>query len=197
MKTEIGRFRLVGYACIFFLAIIVAVNSTFSWYDRNKADDEFGHILNYSQTGKVTDNTPKTISTYLGADNGGIISYSDTEFTGNITVFPNKPIYFKTVIKDEGGSGDANVSLYVDGLSCSQNLGADYHIGITSPEKAYKSVKGNAVGELIEIGKICIEDNLTVKSNGTVEIYWFIKVDNTDFSGSGTLTPGSMYITFN
>lgn len=197
MKKGNKALKLVAYGGVLLMALLVAVGSTFSWYDRNETASANAHVMNYSKSGKITSNSPKTIRTYLGTDTDGIITYSDTELSGNVTALPNKLMHFKTVIEDTGNAGESNISLYIGGLTCTTNLGGAYHIGLTSPEKTYKPVTGSTDGDFIKTEKICLEDNLTVASNGSVEIYWFIKVDKTDFTGAGTITLDSLYTVFN
>lgn len=189
--------KLATCCVVWLMALLVAVGSTFSWYDRSVTADANARILNYSQSGRITSNAPKTIRTYLGTENGGVITYSDAELSGNVTVLPNRPVYFKTVIEDSGNVGESNISLYSKGFTCTANLGNAYHIGLLSPEKTCKAVTASASGNVFQMDRICIADNLTVPSNGSVEVCWFIQVDNPDFSGTGTLTPEILYTVFN
>lgn len=191
------------FTCLFvvLLTVFMTVGSTFSWYDRTKSSDKtVSKVLSYTKSGTVTSQSPKTITTFVGADSNGVISY-DTPLsdTGEITLYPGKPTYLKTVIADTGNSGDSAVSLYVSGFSCTTNMGGGYHIGLVSPEKTYNSLNGSTDGEKIVFGQFCIEDQITVPSNSSVEIYWFILPDATDFSGAGTgtFTVGNMYTVFN
>ena len=93
--------------------------------------------------------------------------------------------YFKTVITETGNGGDSVVSLYIDSIKA----GANFSVGLTSPEKTYESVtvSGGAVYDY------CIEDYILVRNLDSTEIYWFIR-----YSGSTPLELGkSFYYTNN
>lgn len=196
MKSNKKSIMIIS--CILMLAIFLAVSvvTTFSWYDRTKMDDAYAHIIDYSLTAKTAGNGPKTIKTYAGTLEDGVLKFSDTEVSGNITTYPGKVNYFKTVITETNNIGDSVISVNYDSISLSSNVGGGCHIGLTSPEKTYKEIKGTTSNDKIVFSDVCIEDEVIVKSEDTVEVYWYFQADNEDYEGTGTLTLGNLYYVY-
>lgn len=187
MKKEYRGFKVVSHIAILFLVLLIAVSTTFSWYDRSKSDDVSSYRLDYSQTGKVNGAGEKTVKTYAGTNSNGIVTYSETELADSreFDVVSGEATYFKTVITETDNAGDSVVSLYLDNLTCTSGT---LKVGIVGPEKTY--IEHEDTDSTFE--NLCIEDNLIVKSQGTVEIYWFVIAD-----ADGTIELGNFYIVHN
>lgn len=207
MKRQLNISRLVTIVSALALAVIMAVGSTFSWYNRpqNTADVSNVKKLNYSVTGKV--NAPRSVQmkTYLGIEDKGEFTYND-EVSTSVAFSAGENIkYFKTDI-DITNNGDALVSLYLQGLTYS-NLGEKFSIGIINPEKTLKkySVTG-ATGVYVK-DFVCISDNVVIPTDmdddgqefdSDLTVYWYIKFDNpNDKADIRELNLGKMHLVYN
>lgn len=202
MKKNRSSYNLISRIAILSLVLLLAVGSTFSWYDRTKRDDETGNTLKYSVAGSVNANVNKvTVDTFLGTKEDGIVSYSKSAIptsgvNTDIDTNPGELTYFKTVISDKGNAGDFLISLYLSQFSCRSDMGDKVHIGIIGPEKTYNQYTGVSSGLSYIVEPMLIEDNLYLKSNGSIEVYWFIEVD-ASYSGTGVVNLGVPYVVNN
>ncbi len=180
MKKAMNICKLISCIAMAVLMAVMVVGTSFSWYDRTQTVDDAKYgILNYTQVGKVTSKSA-TFDTYQGTVDNGAISYAETALAKNakVSVPAGEAVYFKTLITN-GNYGKSSVALYLDDANKYGNL----DIGIVSPEKTYKTYKG---GDML-----CIEDYITMDSQQTVEVYWFVK------AGSAmTLDLSQMYIVY-
>ncbi len=187
MKKEISFVRLLSIIAILLLTVIMAVTSTFAWYPRTSSETDEMRIFRDRRSLTVVGHGKKEITTYIGANDNGHVTYDEVLSASNRVIPHNDEniYYFKTVITESGNGGAAPVSLYVDSIKAST---ATVQIGLTGPEKTYKAypvTSGYA-------GNICIEDNIIVESNGSVEVYWFIK-----YTGTTELQIGNFYYFYN
>lgn len=177
------------------IATLFAVN-TFSWYNRTAIthNDKGYNLLTYEKTGSINyDTGDSTVVTYLGTIKKGEIVYDETtpvSDTQAVSVKAGTPTYFKTVITNNDTSGDSMISLYLSSLSWSSSLGNTIHIGIYGPEKTYANVTSSTQNA----GRTCIEDNIVLEKNTSVEVIWFVK---SDAAADGTVTLGSQYPVYN
>lgn len=188
MKNRISLPKAVTLVALLMFAMTLLVTSTFSWYPRAEVNSEDTYqTLRYVQTGKVTGWGLKTVKTYLGTSENGNVSYSDTELVANtnIPVNDEKIYYFKTVITETENNGVSAISLYLDKIKAS---GSSISVGLTSPEKTYEKVSLTSGS----VSDYCLEDNIIIQTNGTVEIYWFI-----NYSGTIALQLGNFYYMHN
>lgn len=176
------------------LVLTMATDYTFSWYDRYPTESETGNMLSYIQTGKVNNSVSqdRTVQTFAGTMNNGVITYSNTAVSGAVTVKPGEACYFKTVITDNAGVGASVVSLFVKKITVSSNLTDSIYIGLVGSEKTYERCSGNNY----QFNNVCIEDNIYVANNATVEVYWFVK-SNATFTSDGTVTLDAQYLVYN
>ncbi len=187
MKNRISFLKLLSLIALLMLSLTLVVTSTFSWYPRTSSNSQPVNSFRYALSGIVTGGGNKNIETFVGTNENGHIYYSDTAL-GTDRVIPvnsEQVYYFKTVITETGNGGDSVVSLYIDSIKA----GANFSVGLTSPEKTYESVtvSGGAVYDY------CIEDYILVRNLDSTEIYWFIR-----YSGSTPLELGkSFYYTNN
>lgn len=183
MKKELRLTKALTLAALLMLALLITVTSTFSWYPRTSSTTSATLKLNYERTDQVSGIGTKTVKTYLGTQSNGHVTYAATELAANSAVPVNndKIYYFKTVITDTSSVGDSVISLYLDKITASVS---SIQIGLTSPEKTYKTatLTGGSVSNY------CLEDNIIISSQGSVEIYWFIK-----YTGSLSFTLGNFY----
>ena len=198
MKKEYFALRVLAIALAFALIASLAVFSVYSWYDRTKRDDEAGHLLSYTQTGRVNNTTGISVKTYAGIADNGAVTYEDTELQGAVDVKAGELSYFKTVITDTANAGGAVISLYLKGFIYNSSLGEKIHIGIVNPEKTYVEYSGvlSDTGTDCTIDNLCLEDNIIVDNNGTVEVYWFVK-PSTSITATDALNIGTMCIAYN
>ena len=196
MKKEYFVRRVLIVALVLTLVASMAVFSVFSWYDRTARDNETGNILSYTQTGKVNNTSGVTVTTYLGTLKDGAVEYSETPVSGAIDVKAGQPVYFKSVVTDTANAGGAVVSLYIKDLSYASSLGEELHIGLVGPEKTYKEYSTSVSGGNYLVDTFCLEDNIFVENNGTVEVQWFIKPSAFVTVEEG-IKPGSIYIAYN
>lgn len=194
MKESRNYLRFISYIAMLVLTLTMATSSTFSWYSRHPGDGGEGNLLRYTQTAKVnnTVSDKRTVVTYAGTDNNGVIEYSDTAVSGAVTVAPGEPCYFKSVITDTAGSGDSIVSLYLKRISISTNMSNEVYIGIIGPEKTYKQYRASDY----KLNEVCIEDNLYLANDGTIVVYWFIKSE-ASYSDNATVTLDTQYLVYN
>ena len=194
MKKDRSNLRLISYIVMLALVLTMAAGSTFSWYNRTKVAGGESNKLIYSQTGMVNNaaSEERTVATYAGTSENGVVSYSETAVSGAVTAKAGEVTYFKTVITDTANAGDSMVSLYLQSITLSSNMGNEFHIGLVGPEKTYKSYTctNNAAN------KVCVEDNIFLENNGTVEVYWFVKPDTANAT-DGTITLGAQYLVYN
>ena len=204
MKNEKGNLRVISFIVVMILATILVVGSTASWYDRTPTSAGTTNKLKYSQSAKINNGSTISVETYVGKNNNGVITYetklSDVNSIESVSGSVN---YFKTVLTDQSNKGDSIVSLYLKSLSCSNLTNNDIHIGILGPEKTYKSFVGNAVNGNYVVNSACIEDNVLVKNNTSIdsdlkhtEIYWFVET-NVNANAKGTIVLGDLYVVAN
>ncbi len=200
MKKSKGSFKLFSHILILVLCVLIAVVATFSWYGRSTASAGMGNELRYTQTGKISGKGGEP-QTFIGTDenNDGIIEYtpiSDLNSALSITE-PGAVHYFRTVITDSSTStGDSMLSVYLENFSYSQAMGSAVKIGLTQPEKTYKSFTTTPSGGKYTIGSLELEDNIKLEQGGTVTIDWFIEVASS-YAGNGSITLGTMHIVYN
>lgn len=195
MKKNSSGYILLSRIAILLLVMCLAVGTTFSWYDRSKRDDEEGHVLKYNLTGNVNANLEDvTVETYLGTNKDGVVTYGEDALvaSADVPVVAGELAYFRTVITSANSPGDALVSLYLSQFSCKSSMGNKVHIGVIGPEKIYNQFTGTASGSSYVVKPMLIEDNLVLKSNGVVEVYWFLEVEV-----SGSVNIGTPYVVNN
>lgn len=188
MKNGKKIVKVLSIISILMLTVVMAVTSAFAWYPRTSSEtDEAMLIFRDRRSLTVVGHGKKTITTYVGSNDKGHVSY-DKELGSANRVIPlnsDKIYHFKTVITETGNGGAAPISLYIDSIKAST---ATVQIGLTGPEKTYKAypvTDGYAEN-------VCIEDNVIIDSNGTVEIYWFVK-----YAGTTKLQIGNLYYYYN
>lgn len=187
MKTKYSVLRIISLMSLLMLVLLLAITSTFSWYPRTSSTTGKTKYLEYEFSGSVTPNSEKTISTYVGTNVLGEITYASEALADDRTIPVNseKVYYFKTAINDTTNGGDSVISLYLDKITAS---GTSIQVGLSSPEKSFKTaslINGS-------VSNYCLEDNIFITSNGTVEVYWFIK-----YTGSSPLVLGNFFYTIN
>jgi len=197
MKKEYSALRILIVALILVLVASMAMFSAFSWYQRSARVDETGYLLKYTQTGKVNNSSGVIVKTYLGTSDNGEITYSEDELSGAVDVKSGEVTYLKTVLTDTANAGGAVVSLYLKDFTYHSGMGDKVYVGIINPEKTYKDYSGETSGDNKVVSTLCLEDNITVPGNGTVEILWFVKSSDSDFAGTDALDIGTMCIAYN
>lgn len=198
MKKSEQKSKMISHILIMAMTLIMAVAATFSWLPRNPAASlGKGNMLNYTQSGEIN-GSGGVVHTYAGTNDNGVITYSATELSlDSVTAAPGKVNYFKTVIQDNTTNGNKSVvSVYLENLKFSTDMGNAFHIGLTEPEKTYKSFKTTAQGEYNVISSLCLEDNIIIQNGDDWEIYWFISVDG-NYSGNGTIVLDTMHLVYN
>lgn len=198
MKKSEQKSKMISHILIMAMTLIMAVAATFSWLPRNPAASlGTGNMLKYTQSGEINGSGGE-VHTYAGTNDNGVITYSDTELSSDsVTAAPGKVNYFKTVIQDNTTNGNKSVvSVYLENLKFSTDMGNDFHIGLTEPEKTYKSFNATAQGEYNVISSLCLEDNIIIQKGDAWEIYWFISVDG-NYSGNGTIVLDTMHLVYN
>lgn len=198
MKKSEKKSKMISHILIMAMTLIMAVAATFSWLPRNPAASlGKGNMLNYTQSGEIN-GSGGVVHTYAGTNDNGVITYSATELSSDsVTAAPGKVNYFKTVIQDNTTNGNKSVvSVYLENLKFSTDMGNAFHIGLTEPEKTYKSFKTTAQGEYNVISSLCLEDNIIIQNGDDWEIYWFISVDG-NYSGNGTIVLDTMHLVYN
>lgn len=198
MKKSEKKSKMISHILIMAMTLIMAVAATFSWLPRNPAASlGTGNMLKYTQSGEINGSGGE-VHTYAGTNDNGVITYSDTELSSDsVTAAPGKVNYFKTVIQDNTTNGNKSVvSVYLENLKFSTDMGDAFHIGLTEPEKTYKSFKTTAQGEYNVIVSLCLEDNIIIQNGDDWEIYWFISVDG-NYSGNGTIVLDTMHLVYN
>ena len=198
MKKSEQKSKMISHILIMAMTLIMAVAATFSWLPRNPAASlGKGNMLNYTQSGEIN-GSGGVVHTYAGTNDNGVITYSATELSSDsVTAAPGKVNYFKTVIQDNTTNGNKSVvSVYLENLKFSTDMGNAFHIGLTEPEKTYKSFKTTAQGEYNVISSLCLEDNIIIQKGADWEIYWFISVDG-NYSGNGTIVLDTMHLVYN
>lgn len=198
MKKSEQKSKMISHILIMAMTLIMAVAATFSWLPRNSAASlGKGNMLKYTQSGEIN-GSGGVVHTYAGTNDNGVITYSATELSSDsVTAAPGKVNYFKTVIQDNTTNGNKSVvSVYLENLKFSTDMGNAFHIGLTEPEKTYKSFKTTAQGEYNVISSLCLEDNIIIQNGDDWEIYWFISVDG-NYSGNGTIVLDTMHLVYN
>lgn len=198
MKKSEQKSKMISHILIMAMTLIMAVAATFSWLPRNPAASlGKGNMLKYTQSGEINGSGGE-VHTYAGTNDNGVITYSATELSSDsVTAAPGKVNYFKTVIQDNTTNGNKSVvSVYLENLKFSTNMGNAFHIGLTEPEKTYKSFNATAQGEYNVISSLCLEDNIIIQNGDDWEIYWFISVDG-NYSGDGTIVLDTMHLVYN
>lgn len=198
MKKSEQKSKMISHILIMAMTLIMAVAATFSWLPRNPAASlGKGNMLKYTQSGEINGSGGE-VHTYAGTNDNGVITYSATELSSDsVTAAPGKVNYFKTVIQDNTTNGNKSVvSVYLENLKFSTDMGDAFHIGLTEPEKTYKSFKTTAQGEYNVIVSLCLEDNIIIQNGDDWEIYWFISVDG-NYSGNGTIVLDTMHLVYN
>lgn len=198
MKKSEQKSKMISHILIMAMTLIMAVAATFSWLPRNPAASlGKGNMLKYTQSGEIN-GSGGVVHTYAGTNDNGVITYSATELSSDsVTAAPGKVNYFKTVIQDNTTNGNKSVvSVYLENLKFSTDMGNAFHIGLTEPEKTYKSFKTTAQGEYNVISSLCLEDNIIIQNGDDWEIYWFISVDG-NYSGNGTIVLDTMHLVYN
>lgn len=198
MKKSEQKSKMISHILIMAMTLIMAVAATFSWLPRNPAASlGKGNMLKYTQSGEINGSGGE-VHTYAGTNDNGVITYSATELSSDsVTAAPGKVNYFKTVIQDNTTNGNKSVvSVYLENLKFSTDMGNAFHIGLTEPEKTYKSFKTTAQGEYNVISSLCLEDNIIIQNGDDWEIYWFISVDG-NYSGNGTIVLDTMHLVYN
>lgn len=197
MKKIISNPKILSRILVLLLVLSIAVVATFSWYNRSTSSAGESNKFSYTQSGKINGDGG-TIETYLGTNNNGKITYSTTSLSASNDVISTQPgalNYFKTVVTDSSDA-DSLISVYLEDFTYSSSMNGSIHIGLTNPEKTYKEVKGSASGSNYIVESLCLEDNVPISKGGTVEIYWFIEIDE-DFSGTGSITLGTLHLVYN
>lgn len=198
MKKSEQKSKMISHILIMAMTLIMAVAATFSWLPRNPAASlGTGNMLKYTQSGEINGSGGE-VHTYAGTNDNGVITYSATELSSDsVTAAPGKVNYFKTVIQDNTTNGNKSVvSVYLKNLKFSTDMGNAFHIGLTEPEKTYKSFNATAQGEYNVISSLCLEDNIIIQNGDDWEIYWFISVDG-NYSGNGTIVLDTMHLVYN
>ena len=181
MKKAMNICKLISCIALAMLTAVMVVGTTFSWYDRTQDVDSTKYSsLQYTREGKVNGKAA-TFATYQGTVDNGKISYAEAPLAENakVEVPAGEAFYFKTLITNDN-YGTSSVALYLD----KENPYGNINIGIQSLEKTYKSYKSGDV--------LCIEDFITMDSQQTVEVYWFVKAES-----KVTLDLSQMYLVYN
>ncbi len=190
MKKGERKSKLLTHILILALCLLTAVTAAFSWYDRSTAATETGNLLTYSQTGKIS-GEGCTVVTYVGTENNGVISYDSTDISSSgrsLKTEPGSVNYFETVITNNStDAADSMISVYLEDFYCDDGLSDYVKLGLTQPEKTYKTVSS---------ARVCLEDNLEIGQGETVTVDWFVEVDS-DCSDSGSISLGTMHIVYN
>ena len=164
MKKAMNICKLISCIALAVLTAVMVVGTTFSWYDRTQDVDNTNYSsLQYTRVGKVNGKVA-TFETYQGTVDNGKISYAEAPLA-KVEVPAGEAFYFKTLITN-GNYGTSSVALYLN----KENPYGNINIGIQSLEKTYKSYKSGDV--------LCIEDFITMDSQQTVEVYWFVKAES-------------------
>ncbi len=188
MKNRINLLKVISYAAVLVLVLVLVVGTTFSWYDRTMSPGKTTNLMEYTQKGKVN-GSGCTFKTYIGTNTKGIVEYSETEATNAITLEKGELTYFKTTIQN-GTTGMAVVSLNLKNALVSSSL----HVGITEPEKTYKPFTG--IDNSTNATVVCIEDNIDLANGAPQDVYWFIDVP-ASYTGTVTINLSDLYITYN
>lgn len=196
MKKEYKGLKLLTLMLVLALVLALTVVSAFSWYDRTARPNETGSMLSYEQTGKVNNTSGVTVVTYAGTYTDGKVEYSDTPFEGAVDVKAGQPVYFKSVVTDTQNAGGAVVSLYMKDMSYASGFGNKINIGLVNSEKTLMTVNGTTSGGSYVAETFCLEDNIIVESNGTVEVEWFI-TSSQSVTETEAIKLGTMYIAYN
>lgn len=198
MKSKYSTLKIVTYVVILVLVLVMAIPSTFSWYNREQNEPAESYLLEYKQTGKVTANGTKTIETYVGEVVNGMLTYETkiSDDSRTVATKTKEVTYFKTVITDSANAGDTVLSLYVNDITYLKTMGQGGHIGLVEPEKTYKAFNAAESDGAYKVSNLCIEDNIIVANNGSVEIYWFVEFD-ADYISAGEVTLGELYVVYN
>lgn len=199
MNNKDKNIKIFSHIFVLMLCAIIAISATFSWYSRQSAQSlSSGNELTYSQSGHISGNGCN-VTTYVGENDNGKISYSATDIssgTTSLTAAPGKFIYFKTEIQDNSTALKSNISVYLENFSYTSPTNTAIKIGLTQPEKTYKSFTTTTDGSAYKISSIQIEDNLQVAKGSTTIVYWFIEfADNATTGTSATL--GNIHIVYN
>ncbi len=196
MKKNKNNYKLISHIAVLAMVVMLAVTSTFSWYSRTTNNDSSptAGVLKYERSGNIN-GEGGTLQTYVGTKNSnGQITY-DNKLTGNISTEPGAVNYFKTVITDKS-SGDSLVSLYLKNLMCTKSLGNKIKIGILQPEKTYKEITAD-----VESPNICtfkdipLIDNVQIKMGTTIEIFWFIEIQESALY-AGSISLGTLHLIY-
>lgn len=182
MKKAMNICKLISCIALAMLTAVMVVGTTFSWYDRTQDVDSTKYSsLQYTREGKVN-GKEATFATYQGTVDNGKISYAEAPLATNaqVEVPAGKALYFKTLITNDN-YGTSSVALYLDDTNYSYG---NINIGVQSLEKTYKSYKNGDV--------LCIEDFITIDSDKSVEVYWFVKAED-----AVTLDLSQMYLVYN
>lgn len=197
MKKIISNPKILSRILVLLLVLSIAVVATFSWYNRTASNAGEGNKFSYTQSGKINGDGG-SIATYVGTNDNGKITYSTTPLSTSNDVISTEPgavNYFKTVVTDNSNA-DSLISVYLENFTYSSSMNSSIHIGLTNPEKTYKEFDATLTGGSYVIKSLCLEDNVPIAKGGTVEIYWFIKVDE-NFSGTGSITLGNLHLVYN
>lgn len=199
VKKSERKSKMFSHISIMAIALIMAVTVTFSWLPRSSQGSlGNGNMLQYHQSGNVN-GSGGVVHTYAGTNENGIITYSDTELAASdsITVEPGGTRYFKTVITDQSyGRAKNVVSVYLENLKYSSDMGGSLKVGLTAPEKTYISYTASTSGTYKVIDSLCLEDNIIIDAEGTKEIYWFFAIDS-NYSGNGSIILDKMHLVYN
>lgn len=199
VKKSERKSKMFSHISIMAIALIMAVTVTFSWLPRSSQKSlGTGNMLQYSQSGNINGSGGE-VHTYAGTSDNGVITYAATELaeSDSITAEPGGTRYFKTVIKDSSDGNKTNVvSVYLENLKYSTDMGDSLKIGLTDPEKTYVSYLATASGSYNVIDSLCLEDNIIIEAKGEKTIYWFIALDS-DYSGNGSIILDKMHLVYN
>ena len=199
MKRQLNIFKVISCLAVLALVMIIAVGSTFSWYNRSisntvQANDD----LKYSVSGARINGCNATATTYTGTCNNGEFTFSDTAWDGtsDITVPTNGVVFFKTNVKN-ANTGKSVVSLYFEDFAYSNALGSAFHVGLISPEKTFKGESKTATTSDYEFDWVCLEDNIVLNANESVDVYWYISFDGMSLTSDNTINPGKIHLDYN
>jgi len=100
MKKEISFVRLLSIIAILLLTVIMAVTSTFAWYPRTSSETDEMRIFRDRRSLTVVGHGKKEITTYIGANDNGHVTYDEVLSASNRVIPHNDEniYYFKTVV---------------------------------------------------------------------------------------------------
>lgn len=170
------------------LSLICCVVLTFSWFNRANRSVT-GNALKYEDSVDTNSTDALSMKTYKGTiSSTGEITYSDTELSESDKTIsglePNGKVYFKTVItRNSASTGSKRVTLLLKDSSYAA-LSSSLKFGTTNPMDTLKSYSSGSDVTLVRNYKV----------NSTVAVEWYLYLDNSVSTTSGTVKLGYLYL---